>query len=204
MSHPVYPPGGRGNAPSSASGLHDQQYEHDACGVGFVARLNAPASHEVVERALDVLNRMEHRGAEGADPETGDGAGILVQIPDAFLRAEVGFELPPPGRYGVAMCFLPPREEDRPAAVRALEQAVEAQGLWVLGWRDVPVDPGACGETAARCAPHSAQLFIGAPEGVADQDALERRLYVARRAAEDAQAPGFSMPSCSSRTVVYK
>ena len=133
MSHPVYPPGGRGNAPSSASGLHDQQYEHDACGVGFVARLHAPASHEVVLRALDVLNRMEHRGAEGADPETGDGAGILIQIPDAFLRAEAGFELPPAGRYGVAMCFLPRDENDRARARRALERAVEAQGLWVLG-----------------------------------------------------------------------
>jgi glutamate synthase (NADPH) large chain len=204
MSYPVYPPGGRGNAPSSASGLHDQQYEHDACGVGFVARLHAPASHEVVQRALDVLNRMEHRGAEGADPETGDGAGILIQLPDAFLRAEVGLELPPAGRYGVAMCFLPPREENRPDAVRALEQAVEAQGLWVLGWRDVPVDRDACGKTAAQCAPHVAQLFIGAPEGVADQDALERRLYIARRAAEDAQVLGFAIPSCSSRTVVYK
>ncbi|HEX2161305.1 MAG TPA: glutamate synthase large subunit [Thermoleophilaceae bacterium] len=204
MSHPVYPPGGRGIAPSSASGLHDHRYEHDACGVGFVARLHAPASHEVVERALEVLNRMEHRGAEGADPETGDGAGILIQVPDAFLRAEVDFELPPPGRYGVAMCFLPPRAEDRPAAVRALEQAVEAQGLWVLGWRDVPVDPDACGRTAAKCAPYTAQLFIGAPDGVADQDALERRLYVARRAAEDAEVLGFSITSCSSRTVVYK
>jgi glutamate synthase domain-containing protein 2/glutamate synthase domain-containing protein 1/glutamate synthase domain-containing protein 3 len=204
MPHPVYPPGGRAQSPSSASGLHDQRYEHDACGVGFVARLHAPASHEVVERALDVLNRMEHRGAEGADPETGDGAGILIQLPDSFLRAEVPFELPEAGRYGVAMCFLPPREENRPVAVQALEEAVEAQGLWVLGWRDVPVDPSACGRTAAQCAPHTAQLFVGAPEGVADQDALERKLYVARRAAEDARVPGFAIPSCSSRTIVYK
>ncbi|NLT06207.1 MAG: glutamate synthase large subunit [Solirubrobacterales bacterium] len=188
----------------AVSGLHDQRYEHDACGVGFVARLHAPASHEVVVRALDVLDRMEHRGAEGADPETGDGAGILIQLPDAFLRAEVGFELPPPGRYGVAMCFLPRAEADRERAVAALEAAVEAQGLWSLGWREVPVDQDACGRTAAAAAPHIAQLFVGAPEGVSDQDALERRLYVVRRAAERERIAGFAVPSCSSRTVVYK
>jgi glutamate synthase domain-containing protein 2/glutamate synthase domain-containing protein 1/glutamate synthase domain-containing protein 3 len=204
MPHPVYPPGGRAPSPSSASGLHDQQYEHDACGVGFIARLHAPASHEVVDRALDVLNRMEHRGAEGADPETGDGAGILIQVPDAFLRAEVGFVLPDTGRYGVAMCFLPRDEDGRAAAARALEEAVEAQGLWVLGWRDVPVDPDACGRTAAACAPHTAQLFVGSPEGVVDQDGLERRLYVARRAAEQRQIADFAIASCSSRTIVYK
>jgi glutamate synthase domain-containing protein 2/glutamate synthase domain-containing protein 1/glutamate synthase domain-containing protein 3 len=204
MPHPVYPSGGGANAPQPASGLHRQQYEHDACGVGFVARLNAPASHEVVRRGLTVLDRMEHRGAEGADPETGDGAGILIQLPDEFLRAEVGFRLPEQGRYGVAMCFLPPEEENRPAAVRALEEAVEAQGLWVLGWRDVPVDRDACGKTAAASAPHAAQLFVGAPDGIPDQDALERKLYVARRAAEARQVPGFSMPSFSSRTIVYK
>jgi glutamate synthase domain-containing protein 2/glutamate synthase domain-containing protein 1/glutamate synthase domain-containing protein 3 len=204
MPHPVYPPGGGARGPDPASGLHDQQYEHDACGVGFVARLHAPASHEVVERGLTVLNRMEHRGAEGADPETGDGAGILIQVPDAFLRAEAGFELPAPGRYGVAMCFLPPREERRPEAVRVLERAIEAQGLWVLGWREVPVDHSSCGRTAAACAPHVAQLFVGAPDGVVDQDALERKLYVARRAAEREQVKGFSITSLSSRTVVYK
>jgi glutamate synthase domain-containing protein 2/glutamate synthase domain-containing protein 1/glutamate synthase domain-containing protein 3 len=204
MQDPAYPPGDRGKTLPSASGLHDQQYEHDACGVGFVARLHAPASHEVVDRALDVLDRMEHRGAEGADPETGDGAGILIQVPDAFLRAEVDFELPDAGRYGVAMCFLPRDEDDRGRARRALERAVEAQGLWVLGWREVPVDPDACGRTAAACAPHTAQLFAGAPEGIADQDALERKLYVARRAAEHELVPGFAIPSCSSRTITYK
>ena len=204
MPHPVYPPGGRAPAPLAVSGLHDHRYEHDACGVGFVARLHAPASHEVVVRALDVLDRMEHRGAEGADPETGDGAGILIQLPDAFLRAEAGLELPPPGRYGVAMCFLPQDEEIRARAVATLEAAVEAQGLWSLGWREVPVDQTACGRTAAAAAPYVAQLFVGAPEGVADQDALERRLYVVRRAAERQHVEGFAIPSCSSRTVVYK
>ena len=106
-------------SPLQASrGLYDPSYEHDACGVAFVARVRAPASHEVVERALHALERLEHRGAEGADPDTGDGAGILIQLPDAFLRAEAGFELPEAGRYGVAVCFLPagqPRRGDAAA-----------------------------------------------------------------------------------------
>ena len=204
MSHPVYPPGGRGNAPSSASGLHDQQYEHDACGVGFVARLHAPASHEVVERALDVLNRMEHRGAEGADPETGDGAGILIQVPDAFLRAEVDFELPEPGRYGVAMCFLPPRGRRAQRPRRVLERAVEARACGCSAGARSRSTPSACGRPPRASAPHTAQLFAGAPEGVADQDALERKLYVARRIAEHEGVRGFAIPSFSSRTITYK
>jgi glutamate synthase domain-containing protein 2/glutamate synthase domain-containing protein 1/glutamate synthase domain-containing protein 3 len=205
MPHPVYRPGGRAPTPDPAGGLHDQSYEHDACGVGFVARLHAPASHAVVERGIEVLLRMEHRGAEGADPETGDGAGVLIQVPDAFLRDEVDFELPPAGAYGVAMCFLPRDEAARADAVAALETAVAAQELDVVGWREVPVEPTACGRTAAACAPHVAQLFVSAPAGGAvDQDALERHLYVARRVAEHALVPGFAIPSCSSRTLVYK
>ena len=110
----------------AAHGLYDASYEHDACGVAFVARLRAPASNEVVSCALSALEHMEHRGAEGADPDTGDGAGILLQIPDAFLRDEVDFELPPAGRYGVAMCFLPP---GNPAeAMRLLEETRRGRG----------------------------------------------------------------------------
>ena len=183
-------------------GLYDASYEHDACGVAFVARLRAPASNEVVGRALLALEHMEHRGAEGADPDTGDGAGILLQIPDAFLRAEVDFELPPAGRYGVAMCFLPP---GNPAeAMRLLEETVEDEGQHVLGWRDVPVAESACGTTARSVAPRIAQLFIAADDSVADQDALERRLYVIRRMVERANLADLSLPSLSSRTVVYK
>ncbi len=105
-----------------------RRYEHDACGVAFVARLGAPASHEVVSRALWALEHLEHRGAEGADPDTGDGAGILIQLPDAFLRAEAGFELPPEGRYGVAVCFLPRDDEARARAVELLEERVAHRG----------------------------------------------------------------------------
>ena len=125
----------------AARGLYDASYEHDACGVAFVARLGAPATHEVVSRALWALEHLEHRGAEGADPDTGDGAGILIQLPDAFLRAEAGFELPPEGRYGVAVCFLPRDGEARARAVELLEERVRTEGQRLLGWRDVPVDP---------------------------------------------------------------
>jgi glutamate synthase domain-containing protein 2/glutamate synthase domain-containing protein 1/glutamate synthase domain-containing protein 3 len=186
----------------AARGLYDQSYEHDACGVAFVARLRASASHEVVARALTALEHLEHRGAEGADPDTGDGAGILLQLPDGFLRAEVGFELPPAGRYGVAMCFLPP---GNPAeAMRLLEDTVEAEGQQVLGWREVPVAEGAWGTTPQAVAQRIAQLFVGADEDIADQDALERRLYVIRRVVEHADLPELSLPSLSSRTLVYK
>jgi glutamate synthase (NADPH) large chain len=190
------------NPLQAARGLYDASYEHDACGVAFVAHLRAPASHEVVGRALLALEHMEHRGAEGADPDTGDGAGILLQIPDAFLRAELGFELPPAGRYGVAMCFLPP---GNPAeAMRLLEETVEDEGQHVLGWRDVPVAEGACGTTARSVAPRIAQLFVAADESVPDQDAFERRLYVIRRVVERANLADLSISSLSSRTVVYK
>jgi glutamate synthase domain-containing protein 1 len=166
-----------------------------------VARLRAPASHEVVARALRALERLEHRGAEGADPDTGDGAGILFQLPDAFLRAEAGFELPEEGRYGVALCFLP---SGNPAeAMRLLEDRVEAEGQRVLGWREVPVNEGACGAASRAVAPRIAQLFVGSADDL-DQDAFERKLYVIRRAVEHEDLDELAIPSFSSRTMVLK
>ena len=186
----------------AARGLYDPAYEHDACGVAFVARLRAAASHEVVEQALTALEHLEHRGAEGADPDTGDGAGILLQLPDEFLRAEAGCELPAAGLYGVAMCFLP---RGNPAdAMRVLEEAVEAEGQIVLGWREVPVAEGACGTAARAHAPRIAQLFVGAGEGIRDQDLLERKLYVIRRVVERVGLDDFSISSFSTRTIVLK
>ncbi|MGE5636426.1 MAG: glutamate synthase subunit alpha, partial [Nocardioidaceae bacterium] len=187
-----------------AAGLHDPSQEHDACGVAFVARLREPASHEVVSRALYALEHLEHRGAEGADADTGDGAGLLIQLPDAFLRAAAGVALPELGRYGVAMCFLPREPGAREDAVRLLERTVEAEGQRVLGWREVPVERTHCGRVAGASAPHVAQLLVGAGDGVADQDELERRLYVIRRVVERAGLEGLSIPSFSSRTIVYK
>jgi len=190
--------------PPQATGLYDPANEHDACGVAFVARLDGERSHETLTRAITALEHLEHRGAAGADPRTGDGAGILIQLPDAFLRAALDVELPPPGRYGVMVCFLP-RDDAQRAAVEALvERVVAEEGQHVLAWRDVPIVPSEVGATAEACRPAIRQLVIGAGAGVADQDALERKLYVIRRVAERAAGEELVVPSCSSRTLVYK
>jgi glutamate synthase domain-containing protein 2/glutamate synthase domain-containing protein 1/glutamate synthase domain-containing protein 3 len=185
-------------------GLYDPTYEHDACGVAFVAHLGAPASHEVISRALWALEHLEHRGAEGADADTGDGAGLLIQMPHDFLAQEVDFELPEPGGYGVFVCFLPSDRKARGAAERLIEETVEAEGQRVLGWREVPVVPEHCGTTARAVAPCIRQLFIGAGDAVQDQNALERKLYVIRRVIEKRDEPNLAIASSSSRTLVYK
>src|SRR5579885_2030555 len=188
-----------------AQGLYDPRFEHDACGVAFVAHLGAPASHEVVTRALDAVERLEHRGAAGADAGTGDGAGVVVQIPDAFLRAALADELPPAGAYGVAACFLPHDERRRAELEALLAETIEAQGQRVVAWRDVPVVEGCPGETARAFAPRIRQLVVAAsPELARDRDAFERKLYVIRRVAESAAGADLVIPSFSSRTLVYK
>ena len=189
---------------ATPGGLYDPGAGRDGCGLGFIARLRPDPSHEVVARALTVLERMEHRGAEGADPETGDGAGILLQLPDRHYRQAVEWKLPEPGRYGVAMCFLPREEAERRRLRGLLEESVAGEGQRVLGWRQVPVDPAQTGEVAGRCAPHIAQLFIGAGDAVTGQDAFERKLYAIRRVFDRGAGPGAAIVSCSSRTVVYK
>jgi len=191
--------------PPQADGLYDPRFEHDACGVGMVARLDNQPTHEVVQRALTALENLEHRGAAGADARTGDGAGILMQMPDAFFRKVVDFELPAIGRYGVAMCFLPRDEVLRAKLEELLELNVRIEGQSVLGWRDVPVDLDHVGETAGACRPVIRQLFVAAGPGFeGDQDAFERKLYVIRRIVELAAGPEFYAASFSSRTVVYK
>jgi glutamate synthase (NADPH) large chain len=189
--------------PTRPIGLYDPTYEHDACGVAFVARLDGVPSHETVRRALAAVESLAHRGAAGADAETGDGAGMLLQVPDAFFRAVVDEELPRAGRYGVGVCFLPRDETRRAALERLLEDAVEAEGQRVIRWRDVPVDPGHVGTVAGASAPRMRQLLIAAAPGL-DQDAFERKLYVIRRSAELAAGEELVLPSFSSRTVVYK
>jgi glutamate synthase domain-containing protein 2/glutamate synthase domain-containing protein 1/glutamate synthase domain-containing protein 3 len=191
--------------PPLAAGLYDPAHEHDACGVGLVARLSGEPDHAVVARGIEAVENLVHRGATGADPDTGDGAGITIEVPDAFLRAEAGFELPPAGEYGVAMCFLPPDGELRAQFEAILERTVEDEGQVVLGWRDVPTDAGHCGTTARAAMPVVRQLLVGAGSSIAgDRDALERKLYVIRRVAEKACGPELVFPSFSSRTVVYK
>src|SRR5580692_318646 len=175
--------------PPRAVGLYDPSFEHDACGVGMVVRLDNRPTHEVIAQAIGALENLEHRGASGADPTTGDGAGILMQMPDELLRGAVGFDLPPAGRYGVLMCFLPTEEEPQARLREQLERAVREEGQQLLGWREVPVDVEHVGRTAGACRPAVFQLFVGAaerlltaaPDGGFDQDAFERKLYVIRR-----------------------
>jgi len=192
--------------PPKAVGLYDPRFEHDACGVGMVARLDNLPTHEVITRAITALENLEHRGASGADPLTGDGAGILMQMPDELLRAVVDFELPSLGRYGVLMCFLPTDPAARGRLEDLLERTVRAEGQQLLGWREVPVCEEHTGEVAAACRPVIRQLFVGAGlELDNDRDAFERKLYVIRRVCElTAEEPGLYVTSSSSRTLNYK
>jgi glutamate synthase (NADPH/NADH) large chain len=189
-------------------GLYDPAFEHDACGVGFVAQIDGTRSHALVHQGIHVLERLEHRGACGCDPETGDGAGILIQLPDRFLRqqaARLDIELPPPGAYASGMVFLSQDAEERRQQERSLERLVAELGQRFLGWRDVPVHPDRIGRIARAALPRIRQAFVGAAPGL-DQDAFERRLYVIRRSFERAvrTAPGFCyVPSLSSRTFVF-
>jgi len=191
--------------PGGRIGLYDPSYEHDACGVAMVAKLDGKPSHETVERAIVALENLEHRGAAGADPNTGDGAGILLQLPDEFLRGVLDEDLGPPGTYGVCMCFLPRDEARRAELEQLLEQTVRDEGQRVVAWRDVPVDKDYVGITANLYAPYIKQLVVAASDELAaDQDAFERKLYVIRRVAEIAAGPELVIPSFSSRTIVYK
>ncbi len=196
--------------PPKAVGLYDPRFEHDACGVGLVARLDARPTHEVIAQAIGALENLEHRGASGADPTTGDGAGILLQMPDELFRGVLDFPLPPLGHYGVLMCFLPLRDEECAPLRELLERTVRAEGQRVLGWREVPVDTAHMGRTAGACRPAIWQLFVGTPEEAQggadfDQDAFERKLYVIRRVCElDPAAAGLYVTSSSSRTLNYK
>jgi len=192
-------------------GLYDPANEHDACGVGFVAHIRGQKSHDIVRQGLGILARLTHRGAVGADPRAGDGAGILIQIPDAFLRAVSGIDLPPPGDYAVGMIFLPPHPAGRAPIEKAVEGLVTAEGQRVLGWRDVPVDNAGLGESVLPTEPFIRQVFIGKGPGCADQEAFERKLFVIRKSLEkrvrDSEFTDkgfFYVPSLSSRTLVYK
>ncbi|SCK28945.1 glutamate synthase (NADPH/NADH) large chain [Streptomyces sp. WMMB 714] len=186
-------------------GMYDPRHEHDACGVGFVATLTGVPSHDLVEQGLTVLRNLEHRGATGADPETGDGAGLLVQVPDAFLRETAGFPLPEAGAYAVGIAFLPGDETEAATAVSQIETLASEEGLDVLGWREVPVAPGLLGPGARATMPHFRQLFVkdAAEDGAARTGiALDRLAFVLRKRAE--REAGVYFPSLSSRTIVYK
>ncbi|MBC7471544.1 MAG: glutamate synthase subunit alpha, partial [Ramlibacter sp.] len=196
-------------------GMYSGANEHDACGVGFVAHIKGEKSHSIVQQGLKILENLDHRGAVGADKLMGDGAGILIQLPDALYReelAKLGVELPPPGEYGVGMVFLPKEHASRLACEQELERAVKTEGQVLLGWRDVPVDKEMPMSPAVRKKePILRQIFIGRGNDVIVQDALERKLYVIRKTASAhiqalklKHSKEYYVPSMSSRTVVYK
>ncbi|MEH3119730.1 MAG: glutamate synthase large subunit [Methylorubrum populi] len=197
-----------------AQGAYDPAHERDACGVGFVADMHDRRSHAIVEQGLKILENIDHRGAVGADPTMGDGCGILTQIPHGFFSEEcsrLGFELPPAGRYAIGQLFLPKDADARAAIETIVEKTLADEGLLLLGWRDVPVDSADLGKAVKETEPHHRQVFIGCPASVSDQDAFERRVYIARKVIsnkvyglEDERAKAFYPVSVSSRTIVYK
>ncbi|MGH9091016.1 MAG: glutamate synthase large subunit [Acidimicrobiales bacterium] len=186
-----------------AGGLYDPAFEHDACGVGMVADLHGRPSHRIVEQGLTVLERLAHRGASGAEVDTGDGSGILVQVPHRLLAAESGLDLPGPGRYATGLAFLP-RDGDDAAKARAQVAAIAGEeGLAVLGWREVPHDEGSLGETARRAKPRIEQPFLARHDDHHHPLALDRLAFVVRKRVEHA-LDGVYFPSLSARTMVYK
>ena len=199
-------------------GLYDPRNEHDACGVGFVANIKGRKSHDIVRRGLEILVNLDHRGAVGADPLVGDGAGILLQIPDALLRVwaeDTGVSLPPAGDYAVAMCFLPKDSVSRSVVVGQFEHFIAVEGQTLIGWRDVPVDLTGLGATVLEQMPLIRQAIIGRGRRIKDQDAFERKILAIRKQTQNPlidlakkhnlpDIEDFYMPSFSTRTVVYK
>ncbi len=219
MRRPNWPasaglPTGKTAGLPKAQGLYDPANEHDNCGIGFIANIKNRKSHDIVKQGIQILVNLDHRGAVGADPLAGDGAGILMQIPDAFFRAEqasLGFKLPAEGDYGVGMVFLPPDKSAMAVCQEAIERTIRAEGQIVLGWRDVPVNEDWLGESVKPIAPVIRQVFVERDSHCADTDAFERKLYVIRKQAHhivwDADLGDigqFYMPSMSARTIVYK
>ena len=196
-----------------AQGLYNPAHEHDACGIGFVASISGQKSHDIIQKGIQVLLNLAHRGACGCDAETGDGAGVLIQIPHKFFAREcekLGFTLPKPGTYGVGMTFLPVEKHQRLQSEGILERIIREEGLSLLGWRDTPVYASAIGRVARSSQPYIQQVFVRcAPE--MDEDSFERKLYVVRKRAENEiresgveDSEMFYIPSLSCRTIVYK
>ncbi len=192
-------------------GLYDPSFEHDSCGVGFVANVNGEKSHQIVTDGITILKNLAHRGAVGGDNMTGDGAGMLMQLPHAFFKRETenaGFSIPGPGQYGVAMLFLPQDKKRRKTATESVIKTIESEGGTICGWRDVPVCPECLGAMAKNCMPHISQLFVTF-KSLEKQD-LERKIYVTRKCIENrARKDGFTIEdfyvvSFSSKTITYK
>ncbi len=202
MTARVHPP---------SRGLYDPKFEHDACGVGFIAHIKGQRSHSIIQDGLKILNNLTHRGAVGADPMAGDGAGILLQISDDFFREAIGLDLPESGQYAVGMIFLPRQGRARSFCERTVESVIVAEGQTVLGWRDVPVDNRNLGESVVPTEPVIRQVFVRQGSELGDQDAFERKLFVIRKQIEQSvrtsgqdAVQGFYIASLSSRIIVYK
>src|SRR5271168_258038 len=199
-------------------GLYDPRNEHDSCGIGFVANIKGRKSHDIITRGLQILVNLDHRGAVGADPLVGDGSGCLIQMPDALLRdwaTRPGLTLPEPGRYAVAMCFLPWEKRARAIAIEHVERFIKAEGQTLVGWRDVPTDATGLGATVIETMPWISQAIVACNPEIADQDAFERKILTIRKQAlnrvaglaEQHGLPALGdlyMPSFSTRTLVYK
>ncbi len=195
-------------------GLYDPRTERDACGVGFVAHIKGKKSHEIIRQSVEILENLEHRGACGCDPETGDGAGILIQIPDAFFRKEfkkINIQLPSEGEYGIGLVFLPTLAEERTRCEKWFEHVIQEEGQQFLGWRDVPHDSKKIGKVAHSVEPEFKHILISRGKGTKDQAAFERKLYVIRKLIEKKvresgleQKHYFYISSLSSKTLVYK
>ncbi len=202
------------NGLPSAQGLYRPEHEHDACGIGFIAHVKGHRSHDIITRGIEILMNLTHRGACGCDSETGDGAGLLVQIPHAFFQRAtqpLGFSLPAPGEYGVGMVFLPVEPFARRTCEGILERIAREEGLEVCGWRDTPTDGDAIGRVARNSQPYIQQVFLSRGSSLMDADTLERKLYLVRkRAAHEISISTindrgcFYIPSLSARTIVYK
>ncbi|MBC8268934.1 MAG: glutamate synthase large subunit [Rhodospirillaceae bacterium] len=211
MSQPVWP-----QAPGLPlkQGLYDPKNEHDNCGLGFIADIKNRKSHDIIRQGLQILINLDHRGAVGADHLAGDGAGILIQVPDLLYReecAKLGFELPPVGDYAVGMVFLPQNEDTKNASIAAFEKVTPEEGQTILGWRDLPVDSSCLGQSVLPIEPMIRQIFIGRGKDCADTDAFERKLFVIRKRVHHkvwdvdlTDRNQFYIPSMSSRTIVYK
>jgi glutamate synthase domain-containing protein 1 len=205
-------PYGSGGTPEK-QGLYDPAFERDACGLGFIASIKGVPSHDIILKGIQILVNLQHRGASGSDPVTGDGAGLLIQIPHAFFERECascGFTLPLPGEYGVGMMFLPVDRHQRLMCEGIVERVIREEGLHLLGWRDTPLSAGAIGRVARATQPYIEQVFIRRAPGM-DPESLERRLYIVRKRIEAEvdrsdlrDGHSFGIPSLSSRTIVYK
>ncbi|MCP5120400.1 MAG: glutamate synthase subunit alpha, partial [bacterium] len=203
----------RSNGLPEAQGLYDPRLERDACGIGFVANVKGVASHDIIKKGIQVLINLTHRGACGCDPDTGDGAGVLIQIPHGYYEREcskLGFTLPPAGGYGAGMLFLPTRKDSRLSCEGHLERIIREEGLTVIGWREMPVNPGAVGWLARSSQPFIEQVFIRGPHEMSQQE-LERKLFVVLKRAENdikksdiRDKDAFYIASMSTKTIVYK